>query len=167
MLVILGFDKREADRNRQRGRGLADDNAEDFEYGFFPNDIGGTESNHSNFFSIGVFPAEDTLPFGSTSGGTSKIRRDNLGERAESEFSRDLFGPTGFRKAFTDLIIPKLKLFQPELLIISAGFDGFITDPVGRNLGLEQIDYTWVTNEVRKCFVILVLVSYVMKYIYI
>ena len=31
---------------------------------------------------------------------------------------------------------------------ILAGFDGFVTDPVGRNLGLSQDDYTWVTNEV-------------------
>ena len=83
-------------------------------------------------------------------GTPSKIRRDNDGERIEPAISDDLFGPSGFRRAFADLVIPKLKQFKPELLIISAGFDGFHTDPVGRNLGLTQSDYTWVTTEVRE-----------------
>lgn len=148
----LGFDKHEGHHGRQRGRGIVDDSAEDFEAGFFPNDIGGTELNGENFFSIGVYPAETTLPFGSTTGNSAKIRRDNNGARADPEFGHDLFGPTGFRRAFSELVIPQLKKFNPELLIISAGFDGFHTDPVGRNLGLTQSDYTWVTNEVPPYF---------------
>ena len=48
--------------------GITDEAAEDFECGFFPNNIGGTESNNENFFSIGVYPEENTLPFGSTTG---------------------------------------------------------------------------------------------------
>lgn len=96
-----------------------------------------------------MYPSETTLPFGSTTGSGAKIRRGNDGARAEPEFGHDLFGPAGFRRAFSELVIPQLKKFSPELLLISAGFDGFHTDPVGRNLGLTQSDYTWVTNEVR------------------
>lgn len=142
-----GFDKHEGHDSRQRGRGITDDNAEDFEHGFFPNNIGCTELSNGNYFSIGIYPNEEILPFGSTTG-TAKVRKDNNGQRAEPEFGHDLYGPPGFRRAMTELIIPKLKAFCPELLIISAGFDGFITDPVGRNLGLTQSDYTWVTKEV-------------------
>jgi acetoin utilization deacetylase AcuC-like enzyme len=35
-------------------------------------------------------------------------------------------GPAGFRRAISDVIVPKMLEFNPELLIISAGFDGSV-----------------------------------------
>lgn len=54
-----------------------------------------------------------------------------------------------FRDAVTSLWLPRLEAFQPELLLISAGFDGHIEDDVS-NLRLIEQDYAWVTTELKK-----------------
>ncbi|WP_018389015.1 histone deacetylase family protein [Ancylobacter sp. FA202] len=51
-----------------------------------------------------------------------------------------------FRQAFESRILPRLKAFGPELLIISAGFDAHTRDPLG-NINLLEDDYTWVTKK--------------------
>ncbi len=42
--------------------------------------------------------------------------------------------------------IPALDAFQPQLIYISAGFDGHREDDMG-NLGLVEADYAWVTKQ--------------------
>jgi acetoin utilization deacetylase AcuC-like enzyme len=51
-----------------------------------------------------------------------------------------------FRKQMTDVLLPALRRFSPELLIISAGFDAHHKDPLG-GLNLTDEDYHWVTAE--------------------
>ncbi len=53
-----------------------------------------------------------------------------------------------FREAFTSRCLPALEAFRPELILISAGFDGHVEDPLAEFL-LVEADYTWVTNEIR------------------
>ena len=55
-----------------------------------------------------------------------------------------------FRKTFRDIVLPKLKLFDPELVMLSAGFDGHRDDPLGGDLGLNEEDYRWLTTEITK-----------------
>ena len=55
-------------------------------------------------------------------------------------------GELKFRRAFDDKILPKLETFAPELVIISAGFDAHIRDPIG-HLELTEADYFWVTKQ--------------------
>ncbi len=55
-----------------------------------------------------------------------------------------------FRKTFRDQILPRLKLFDPELVMLSAGFDGHRDDPLGGDLGLHEEDYRWLTAEITK-----------------
>jgi acetoin utilization deacetylase AcuC-like enzyme len=55
-------------------------------------------------------------------------------------------GSEAFRRAFTDLALPALDAFRPELVMISAGFDGHKNDPLA-NLELVEDDYAWVTRE--------------------
>jgi acetoin utilization deacetylase AcuC-like enzyme len=50
-----------------------------------------------------------------------------------------------FREAVETTIVPRLTGFKPDLLIISAGFDAHIRDPLA-NLNLIEDDYTWVTR---------------------
>jgi acetoin utilization deacetylase AcuC-like enzyme len=50
-----------------------------------------------------------------------------------------------FRAAFEDLILPRLKAFGPELIVISAGFDAHARDPLA-NLELVDTDFGWVTR---------------------
>jgi acetoin utilization deacetylase AcuC-like enzyme len=54
-------------------------------------------------------------------------------------------GSDKFRSAFEDLILPKLKAFAPELIIISAGFDAHCRDPLA-SLNLQTEDFGWVTR---------------------
>ena len=55
-------------------------------------------------------------------------------------------GSDEFREAFEAVILPNLRKHSPDLLIISAGFDGHRADPLG-NLNLVDEDYVWVTQK--------------------
>ncbi|MGK2740706.1 histone deacetylase family protein [Tepidicaulis sp. LMO-SS28] len=50
-----------------------------------------------------------------------------------------------FRETVESAVIPVLEEFQPEFLLISAGFDAHQADPLG-GLGLTTADYGWVTG---------------------
>ena len=52
-----------------------------------------------------------------------------------------------FRAAVKSQWLPELIAFEPELIIISAGFDGHADDHMG-GFNLQDDDYKWVTQEV-------------------
>jgi acetoin utilization deacetylase AcuC-like enzyme len=54
-------------------------------------------------------------------------------------------GGKEFREAMETAILPRLRGFKPNLLIISAGFDAHTRDPLA-NLNFVEADYTWVTR---------------------
>lgn len=74
-----------------------------------------------------------------------------LGERGEfntivnAPLSAGDGGDT-FREAFETAILPRLRDFRPDILIISAGFDAHTRDPLA-NLNLVEADYAWVTQK--------------------
>ena len=49
-----------------------------------------------------------------------------------------------FRAAWSGTILPALEAFAPELLLVSAGFDGHKADPLAQ-LRLETADFAWIT----------------------
>jgi acetoin utilization deacetylase AcuC-like enzyme len=51
-----------------------------------------------------------------------------------------------FRAAWSDVILPALNRFAPQLLIVSAGFDAHAADPLA-HLQLVADDFAWVTTE--------------------
>jgi acetoin utilization deacetylase AcuC-like enzyme len=55
-------------------------------------------------------------------------------------------GGRAFQAAFETVILPRLREFKPDILIISAGFDAHTRDPLA-NLNLVEADYTWVTKK--------------------
>jgi acetoin utilization deacetylase AcuC-like enzyme len=55
-------------------------------------------------------------------------------------------GSMQFRSAFENRILPHLKKFAPELIIISAGFDAHYRDPLA-SLNLKAEDFGWVTQK--------------------
>jgi acetoin utilization deacetylase AcuC-like enzyme len=57
-------------------------------------------------------------------------------------------GGKEFRDAVTRRWLPALECFQPELLLISAGFDAHRDDDMAM-LGLAEADYAWVTSELK------------------
>ncbi|VTU21967.1 histone deacetylase family protein [Variovorax sp. PBL-E5] len=58
-------------------------------------------------------------------------------------------GSDAFRAAVTSRWLPALEAFGPEIVYISAGFDGHREDDMG-NLGLVEADYTWVTQRIME-----------------
>ncbi len=55
-------------------------------------------------------------------------------------------GGERFREAFESRILPSLRAFKPELIIISAGFDAHEADPLA-NLRLVEDDFRWATDQ--------------------
>jgi len=55
-------------------------------------------------------------------------------------------GGVKFRAAFDNVILPQLRKFAPELIIVSAGFDAHYRDPLA-SLNLKAEDFGWVTRQ--------------------
>eukprot|EP01084_Bolivina_argentea_P234398 394622_1 len=51
------------------------------------------------------------------------------------------------KNAFNEKIIPKLNTFEPNLIMISAGFDGHVNDDLA-NLNYVEKDYEWMTQQI-------------------
>jgi acetoin utilization deacetylase AcuC-like enzyme len=51
-----------------------------------------------------------------------------------------------FRDAFETELLPRVKSFAPELIIISAGFDAHWRDPLA-NINLVEADFAWATQK--------------------
>ncbi|MFT4256404.1 MAG: histone deacetylase family protein [Pseudoxanthomonas sp.] len=75
------------------------------------------------------------------------------GERGHGNV-RNLLLPPGsggfrFRNVWADDMLPLIDAFKPQLLLISAGFDAHMHDPLA-DLMLETEDFAWLTAELRK-----------------
>ncbi|MFI3157048.1 MAG: histone deacetylase family protein [Methylococcaceae bacterium] len=51
-----------------------------------------------------------------------------------------------FRQKYSNIILPALKNFRPDLLLISAGFDAHKDDPLA-SIMLVEDDFKWITQE--------------------
>ena len=58
-------------------------------------------------------------------------------------------GGERFREAFNSRILPRLRDFGPELVVISAGFDAHKRDPLA-NLQLVESDFAWATQQLME-----------------
>jgi acetoin utilization deacetylase AcuC-like enzyme len=53
-----------------------------------------------------------------------------------------------FRDIVTDIWLPRLRQYAPQLIYISAGFDAHYEDDMG-SVGLVESDYAWVTEQLK------------------
>ena len=58
-------------------------------------------------------------------------------------------GGVSFRKAVEEFWLPALERFKPQILFISAGFDGHRDDELA-SLNLVEDDYAWVTKKIKE-----------------
>jgi acetoin utilization deacetylase AcuC-like enzyme len=58
-------------------------------------------------------------------------------------------GGAEFRQAMESAILPRLREFAPDLVIISAGFDAHARDPLA-NLNFAEADYDWATRKLME-----------------
>jgi acetoin utilization deacetylase AcuC-like enzyme len=54
-------------------------------------------------------------------------------------------GSQAFRRAWEEALLPRLAAFQPQLVLVSAGFDAHHADPLAQ-LQLDADDYAWLTT---------------------
>ena len=52
------------------------------------------------------------------------------------------------REVVDTVWLPRLREFQPQLILISAGFDAHREDDMGQ-LGLVEADYAWITRQLK------------------
>ena len=55
-------------------------------------------------------------------------------------------GDEHYRQAFSDRIMPAARKFNPDAVLISAGFDAHRADPLGA-INLDSDSYAWMTRE--------------------
>jgi Deacetylases, including yeast histone deacetylase and acetoin utilization protein len=74
------------------------------------------------------------------------VRRDDVHENMIN-IPVDAY-TTGFdlRQIVSDIWLPRLRSFKPELLLVSAGFDAHREDEMGQ-LGMVESDYAWITDQ--------------------
>jgi acetoin utilization deacetylase AcuC-like enzyme len=97
-----------------------------------------------------VFWSDKDLFFGSTHQmplypGTGSLSETGVGNIYNAPL-RPGDGGAPFREAFLSRIIPALKNFHPDLVLISAGFDAHEDDPLA-NLRLKEPDFAWATQQ--------------------
>jgi len=56
-------------------------------------------------------------------------------------------GSKAFRQAWSRLGLPAIHSFEPDLILISAGFDAHERDPLAQ-LEVQDADYRWITEEI-------------------
>jgi acetoin utilization deacetylase AcuC-like enzyme len=77
--------------------------------------------------------------------GTGAAGERGVGNIANAPLPAGAKGPE-FRDAMAARILPRLRAFNPDILLISAGFDAHFADPLA-GLGLTEVDYTWATEQ--------------------
>jgi acetoin utilization deacetylase AcuC-like enzyme len=98
-----------------------------------------------------IFWADKTVMYGSTHQmplfpGTGAVIEAGEFDTVVNAPLRPGDGGEAFRAAFESRLLPRLLDFAPELLIISAGFDAHMRDPLA-NLNLVEDDFVWVTQK--------------------
>lgn len=60
---------------------------------------------------------------------------------------RPATGSPEFRDAWTNIAFPAVRAFDPDLILVSAGFDAHHKDPLAQ-IELDTEDYGWITREI-------------------
>jgi acetoin utilization deacetylase AcuC-like enzyme len=109
---------------------------------------------HHGNGSQDIFWADKTVMYGSTHQmplypGTGA--KDERGEHntVVNAPLRPGDGGEQFRAAFESVILPRLRDFRPDLIVISAGFDAHMRDPLA-NLNLLEADFEWATRKIME-----------------
>lgn len=101
-----------------------------------------------------IFWSDSTILYASTHQmplfpGTGAI--DQCGEHDNIVNAPLLAGADGaiFREAMETRVLPRIRAFAPDLIVISAGFDAHCLDPLG-GLRLVEADFAWITEELME-----------------
>ncbi len=109
---------------------------------------------HHGNGSQDIFWSDRTVMYGSTHQMPLYPGTGAKGERGEHDTIvnaplRPGDGGDQFRAAFESVILPRLREFRPDLVVISAGFDAHMRDPLA-NLNLLEADFDWATRKLME-----------------
>ena len=109
---------------------------------------------HHGNGSQDIFWSDKTVMYGSTHQMPLYPGTGAKGERGEHNTVvnaplRPGDGGDQFRAAFEHVILPRLRDFRPDLVVISAGFDAHMRDPLA-NLNLLEADFDWATRKLME-----------------
>jgi acetoin utilization deacetylase AcuC-like enzyme len=109
---------------------------------------------HHGNGSQDIFWSDPTVMYGSTHQmplypGTGAVSERGEHNTVVNAPLRPGDGGEAFRAAFEAVILPRLRDFQPELVVISAGFDAHMRDPLA-NLNLLEADFEWATRKLME-----------------
>lgn len=96
-----------------------------------------------------LFISTHQYPFYPGTGGISEIGK---GESAGTIINIPLqtgTGDEGFKLVYKKIIIPSLEKFNPDLILVSAGYDAHWQDPLA-GLSLSLTGYDWISKELIK-----------------
>jgi acetoin utilization deacetylase AcuC-like enzyme len=104
--------------------------------------------------ACGIFWADPTLMYCSTHQmplypGTGAADEHGEHDNIVNAPLRPGDGGEQFRAAMETRILPRLTAFGPELIVISAGFDAHMRDPLA-NLELSEADFGWATRKIME-----------------
>jgi acetoin utilization deacetylase AcuC-like enzyme len=77
------------------------------------------------------------------------LSQDNQAQRLCNALLAPGSGSEDFRALWQQLFLPQLVAYQPEIILISAGFDAHRLDPLA-DLNLQVDDYFWLSQELAK-----------------
>jgi acetoin utilization deacetylase AcuC-like enzyme len=109
---------------------------------------------HHGNGSQDIFWSDRTVMYGSTHQmplypGTGKVSQRGEHDTIVNAPLRPGDGGDAFREAFESVILPRLRDFAPDFLVISAGFDAHMRDPLA-NLNLVEADFEWATQKLME-----------------
>jgi len=81
--------------------------------------------------------------------GTGSPHETEVGGNIVNAPLAPMAGSAEFRAAMSRVVLPALRDFQPEFLIVSAGFDAHAADPLAQ-LRLTEADFAWATAELLR-----------------
>ena len=58
-------------------------------------------------------------------------------------------GDDQYREAFEQIILPRARAFNPDAILLSAGFDAHHADPLGQ-VNLVNDSYVWMTQQMME-----------------
>jgi acetoin utilization deacetylase AcuC-like enzyme len=92
------------------------------------------------------FVSSHQYPYYPGSGAINEIGRGKArGSKVNIPLSPGI-GDEGFKRLYGELVFPLLRRFQPELILVSAGFDAHWDDPLA-SIGLSLTGYHWLGQE--------------------
>ena len=100
-----------------------------------------------------IFWDEPNMFYGSTHQmplypGTGAVSETGAGNIVNTPLASGADGAK-IKEAFNDRLLPALFDFSPDLVVISAGFDAHIDDPLA-GLRLTTQDFSWLTNKIAE-----------------